>query len=221
MVRETSDGGRWTLPGGWADGNRTAAQNAVKEALEESGFEVEPLKLAAVWDRTKQGHTPHVFSCCKFFFVCALIGGRATTSHEISEVGWFHEANIPADSSLERVLPQEIGRMFAHRRDPSLPTDFDRARRQRIPPGYSRLRRWLAGHDPATDRSVAAAHRFRNPPNWSTMTGGFAARHRSRKSATFGAYRARPMSKRTDKNSRLPPQRAGPRSSLKLSRSAC
>jgi ADP-ribose pyrophosphatase YjhB (NUDIX family) len=125
MVRETSDGGRWTLPGGWADVNRTAAENAAKEALEESGFEVEPLKLAAVWDRTKQGHAPHVFSCCKFFFVCALIGGRAATSHETSEVGWFHEADIPADLSLERVLPQQIRRMFAHRRDPSLPTDFD------------------------------------------------------------------------------------------------
>jgi ADP-ribose pyrophosphatase YjhB (NUDIX family) len=82
MVREASDGGRWTLPGGWADVNRTAAQNVVKEALEESGFHVEPLKLAAVWDRTKQGHAPHVFSCYKFFFVCALIGGRAATRHE-------------------------------------------------------------------------------------------------------------------------------------------
>jgi hypothetical protein len=48
MVRETSDSGRWTLPGGWADVNRTAAENVVKEALEESGFDVEPLKLAAV-----------------------------------------------------------------------------------------------------------------------------------------------------------------------------
>jgi Hydrolase of X-linked nucleoside diphosphate N terminal/NUDIX domain len=47
MVRETSDGGRWTVPGGWADVNRTAAENVVKEALEESGFDVEPLKLAA------------------------------------------------------------------------------------------------------------------------------------------------------------------------------
>ena len=125
MVRETSDSGRWTLPGGWADVNRTAAQNAVKEALEESGFEVEPLKLAAVWDRTAQGHAPHVFSCWKFFFLCALIGGRAATGRETSEVGWFHEAGIPADLSLERVLPQQIRRMFAHRRDPSLPTDFD------------------------------------------------------------------------------------------------
>ncbi len=125
MVRESSDGGRWTLPGGWADVNLTVAQNVAKEALEESGFEVEPLKLAAVWDRTKQGHAPHVFSCCKVFFVCTLIGGRAATSHETSEVDWFHEADIPTDLSRERILPQQIRRMFAHRRDPSLPTDFE------------------------------------------------------------------------------------------------
>jgi Hydrolase of X-linked nucleoside diphosphate N terminal len=50
MVRETSDGGRWTLPGGWADVNRTAAQNAAKEALE-SGFEVEPLKSGTARNR--------------------------------------------------------------------------------------------------------------------------------------------------------------------------
>ena len=55
MVRETSDGGLWRLPGGLADVNRTAAQNAVKEALEESGFEVEPLKLAAVWTARNRG----------------------------------------------------------------------------------------------------------------------------------------------------------------------
>jgi hypothetical protein len=35
-----------------------------------------------------------------------------STSHETSEVGWFHEASIPADLSLERVLPQQIRRMF-------------------------------------------------------------------------------------------------------------
>ena len=61
MVRETSDGGRWTLPGGWADVNQTAAQNVVKEALEESGFDVEPLKLTAVWTARNRG-TPRTSS---------------------------------------------------------------------------------------------------------------------------------------------------------------
>jgi ADP-ribose pyrophosphatase YjhB (NUDIX family) len=125
MVRETSDGGRWTLPGGWADVNRTAAENAAKEALEESGYTVRVLKLAALWDRTRQRHPAGVFSCAKVFFVCEPTGGAATTSHETSEVGWFAEAELPQDLSLARVLPQQLNRMFAHWRDSALPTDFD------------------------------------------------------------------------------------------------
>jgi len=31
LVREVADRGRWTLPGGWADVNLTAAENVVKE----------------------------------------------------------------------------------------------------------------------------------------------------------------------------------------------
>jgi hypothetical protein len=115
-------GGYYYIPGGTLSHRRKVKW---LDVLIARAAVSEPLKLAAVWDRTKQGHTPHVFSCCKFFFVCGLIGGRAATSHETSEVGWFHEANIPAELSLERVLPQQIRRMFAHRRDPSLPTDFD------------------------------------------------------------------------------------------------
>ncbi len=53
MVREVMDGGRWTLPGGWADVNLTTAENVIKEMREESGFEVNVRKLAAVWDRTR------------------------------------------------------------------------------------------------------------------------------------------------------------------------
>src|SRR5215469_9502006 len=60
LVRELVDGGRWTLPGGWADVNLTAAENVVKEVREESGLEVRVRKLAAVWDRTRQGHSTGV-----------------------------------------------------------------------------------------------------------------------------------------------------------------
>ena len=125
MVRETSDGGRWTLPGGWADVNRTAAENAIKETLEESGHHVRVLKLAALWDRTRQRHPAGVFSCAKVFFLCELTGGVATTSHETSEVGWFAEPDLPGDLSLARVLPRQLAAMFAHRREPTLPTEFD------------------------------------------------------------------------------------------------
>ena len=125
MVREVADSGRWTLPGGWADVNLTPGENVVKEVREESGFDVRVRKLAALWDRTRQGHPASVFSCCKMFYVCELVGGSAATSMETSEVGWFAEDAVPQDLSLGRVLPHQIRRMFDHLRDAALPTDFE------------------------------------------------------------------------------------------------
>ncbi len=125
MVREIADGGRWTLPGGWADVNLTAAENVVKEVREESGLEVRVRKLAAVWDRTRQGHPDRVFSCYKLFFVCEVVGGAAMTGPETSEVGWFGEDALPEDLSLGRVLPAQLRRMFVHAREAGLATDFD------------------------------------------------------------------------------------------------
>ena len=125
MVREVADGGRWTLPGGWADVNLTAAESIVKEMREESGFDVRVRKLAAVWDRTRQGHAAGVFSCCKFFFVCDIVGGAAATGPETSEVGWFGRDELPGDLSLGRVLPGQLRRMFDHASDDALPTEFE------------------------------------------------------------------------------------------------
>jgi ADP-ribose pyrophosphatase YjhB (NUDIX family) len=125
LVREVADSGRWTLPGGWADVNLTPAENVVKEMREESGVVCRARKLAAVWDRTRQGHPASLFSCCKFFFICDIVGGTAAPGVETSEVGWFAEDQLPDDLSLGRVLPRQLRRMFVHARDPALPTEFE------------------------------------------------------------------------------------------------
>lgn len=125
LVREVLDGGRWTLPGGWADVNLTPAENVAKEVVEESGFQVRVEKLAACWDRTRQGHSPSAFSCMKLFFICCITGGEAATSIETSEARFFAEDALPDDLSRSRVLPRQLRRMFDHLRDPALPTEFE------------------------------------------------------------------------------------------------
>ena len=125
MVREVQDAGRWTLPGGWADVNLTPAENVAKEVREASGYDVAVRKLAAVGDRTRQGHTPGYFSAAKVFYVCDVVGGAARASLETSEVAFFAQAALPADLSLGRVLPGQLARMFAHYHEPGLPTEFD------------------------------------------------------------------------------------------------
>ena len=125
LVRETIDNHRWTLPGGWAEVNQTPAESVVREVFEESGYRVRAAKLAAVWDRARQRHPPAPYSVTRLFFVCALEGGEPATSLETSGHGWFFEHDIPEDLSLGRTAPHHIARMFAHWRDPGLPTEFD------------------------------------------------------------------------------------------------
>lgn len=125
LVRERADEGRWTLPGGWADVNLTPAENVAKEVFEEAGFEVAVRKLAAVWDRTRQGHGPAPFSAYKFFFLCDIVGGSASTSLETTEVAFFAEDALPPDLSTGRVLRHQLHRMFAHAREPGLATEFE------------------------------------------------------------------------------------------------
>src|SRR5271163_3898248 len=123
LVREISDG-HWTLPGGWADVNQSAAECVVREIAEESGFTARVLKLAAVYDYQRSGHPPrHIDSIYKMFFLCEINGGAARTSDETSEVGFFSRDELPP-LSLGRTTAAQIERMFQHHLA-DLPTDFD------------------------------------------------------------------------------------------------
>jgi ADP-ribose pyrophosphatase YjhB (NUDIX family) len=124
MVRERSDG-RWTLPGGWADVNQSAAECIVREIAEESGFESRVLKLAAVWDYSRQGHPPrHHVSIYKIFFLCEITGGQPRPSIETTEVAFFERTALP-ELSGGRITTAQIAAMFEHAAQPLRPADFD------------------------------------------------------------------------------------------------
>lgn len=124
LVRERSDGG-WTLPGGWADPGDTPSEAVEREIREESGYAARAVKLLAVYDRARWGHTPpHPFAIYKLFFLCEMVGGEARTSDETDGVGFFREDALP-ELSLARVTPRQLVRFFAHARHPEWPADFD------------------------------------------------------------------------------------------------
>ena len=125
LVRENADSGRWAIPGGWADVNQSPSESVIREVREESGLEVIVRKLAAVYDRARQGHPPHPFHVYRLFFLCQIVAGIPKSGFETSEVAFFGEDEIPKDLSTERVLPRQIRRMFEHARDKDMPTDFD------------------------------------------------------------------------------------------------
>ncbi|MEO0468758.1 MAG: NUDIX hydrolase [Bacteroidota bacterium] len=94
MVRE-EDNGRWSLPGGWADIGLTPSENAVKEVHEETGLEVRPVRLIAVWDKKMHPHPPEPDYAYKFCILCEEMGGELRTSIETSAVDFFGEDALP------------------------------------------------------------------------------------------------------------------------------
>jgi ADP-ribose pyrophosphatase YjhB (NUDIX family) len=123
LVREISDGA-WTLPGGWADVNQSAAECVVREVAEESGYIVRAVKLAAVYDYRKRNRPLHLDSIYKMFFICELVGGSASASIETSEAAFFAPDALPA-LSVGRTTAAQITRMAEHAARPELPADFD------------------------------------------------------------------------------------------------
>lgn len=123
MVRERADG-RWTLPGGWIDVGESPRSAVVREVWEETGYRVEVVKLAAVYDKLRHEHPPAPDHAYLVFFLCSIIAGSPSPSLETSEVAWFGLDELPELSTM-RATRSQILRMLDHHRAPDLATDFD------------------------------------------------------------------------------------------------
>jgi ADP-ribose pyrophosphatase YjhB (NUDIX family) len=94
LLVQRADNGVWLYPTGWADVGYSPSEVAVKEVLEETGIEVEPVRLIAVLDGLRLGFTQ--VPLYSLVFHCRVVGG-ALRGHplECLDVGWFDEGNLP------------------------------------------------------------------------------------------------------------------------------
>ncbi|MEC0304819.1 NUDIX hydrolase [Terribacillus saccharophilus] len=123
LVKEKMDE-RWSLPGGFCEVGLSASENAVKEIKEESGFDVQPVKLLAVLDSDKHTEKPQMFHYYKIFLQCEIIGGGAKESVETSEIGFFSETELPP-LSLRRNTEAQIRMLFDSFHNPNKHSVFD------------------------------------------------------------------------------------------------
>lgn len=112
LVKERADG-LWSLPGGWADVGYSPREVAVKEVKEETGLDVEAVRLLAVMDMSRHPHPAIPWYVYKFFILCRITGGAFTEAFDIQGKGFFPPDNLPP-LSLERVLPEQIRRMYEY-----------------------------------------------------------------------------------------------------------
>ena len=123
MVREKIDG-KWTPPGGWADIGHSPREVAIKEAEEETGLIVEPVRLLAVLDKKLHDHPPQLEYVYKLFIACEVKGGELTQAHDMHDVAYFSQHEIPP-LSTDRVTAGQIELMFEYHFNPGKEVVFD------------------------------------------------------------------------------------------------
>jgi ADP-ribose pyrophosphatase YjhB (NUDIX family) len=116
MVREKIDQ-CWSLPGGWGDIGYTANEIAVKEVREESGLEVEPMRLLAVLDKKCHAHPASPWYTYKLFILCRETGGFLQAGMETLDADFFPLENLPP-LSTDRITYEQISLMFDFKHNP-------------------------------------------------------------------------------------------------------
>ena len=123
LVQEAADR-RWCMPGGWADVGSVPSTEVAREFHEESGFLVRPRKLIGVFDANRGGRPMSFYHAYKIVFLCELVGGEATPSHETLAVEFFSFDDLPP-LSRHRTNQRHIDEIQAHLADPERATFFD------------------------------------------------------------------------------------------------
>ncbi len=124
LLVKRADSGVWLYPTGWADVGYSASEVVVKEVREETGIEVEPLRLIAVLDGLRLGFTG--VPLYSLLFHCRALGGElAAHPLECAAVGWFAENDMPFPLAGEQHWSPHA---FAALRGEDVDVFFDRPR---------------------------------------------------------------------------------------------
>jgi ADP-ribose pyrophosphatase YjhB (NUDIX family) len=94
LLIRRADSGMWLYPTGWCDVGYSAPEVVVKEVEEETGIQVEPVRLIGVLDGMRLGESRIPLYSLLFF--CRAVGGELTLHPlEVSDAGWFDRDALP------------------------------------------------------------------------------------------------------------------------------
>jgi ADP-ribose pyrophosphatase YjhB (NUDIX family) len=95
LLIQRADSGVWLYPTGWCDVGYSAPEVVVKEVLEETGIEAEPVRLIGVLDGMRLGSSRIPLYSLLFF--CRAVGGEIKIHPlECTDAGWFTRDNLPS-----------------------------------------------------------------------------------------------------------------------------
>jgi ADP-ribose pyrophosphatase YjhB (NUDIX family) len=98
LLIQRTDNNLWALPGGYQELGETPKECAVRECLEETGYEVEILELIGVFSSLKyelKNYPLKDIEICHLFFLGKVKDGKGTTSNESKNIQWFPKNALP------------------------------------------------------------------------------------------------------------------------------
>jgi ADP-ribose pyrophosphatase YjhB (NUDIX family) len=124
LLTQRADSGVWLYPVGWADVGYSPSEVAVKEVYEETGIEVEPVSLIAVFDGLRLGFAR--VPLYSLVFHCRMLGGELQGHPlETRRVGFFARDQLPEPLAGGA---RWVDTAFAAIAGETRPADFDQPR---------------------------------------------------------------------------------------------
>ncbi len=117
LLIQRADSGVWLYPTGWCDIGYSAPEVVVKEVREETGIDVEVVRLIGVLDGLQLGQSRVPLYSLIFF--CRAVGGTLRP-HELEclDAGWFARDELPADTlGSQRWAPEIFAAVDGETRD--------------------------------------------------------------------------------------------------------
>lgn len=86
----------WNLPGGRLEKGESPWQGVIREVKEETGLDVQVVKLIGVYSKPNKDEV--VFS-----FECKVLGGDITLNNEAKDIKYFNKSEIPENTIQKQV----------------------------------------------------------------------------------------------------------------------
>lgn len=86
----------WNLPGGGLEKGESPWDGTIREVKEETGFDVEIVRLSGVYSKPDKNEVI-------LNFECKIIGGEATLNNEAKDIKWFAFNEIPHNTSPKHI----------------------------------------------------------------------------------------------------------------------
>jgi len=97
--------GWWSLPGGALELGESLQDAVCREVLEETGLEVEPVKLFEVFERIMRDDAgAPEYHYVLVDYVCRVTGGKLFPGDDVSAVDWVRRADLPSLQITEGTL---------------------------------------------------------------------------------------------------------------------